>query len=103
MIGVIGVLFKSKRAKLFYASCNPPIEFDKLRNIGIPSEYNYIVDELLDMKINNSEKKIIPRNKELDAYIENELNKLDKIVHEFVKEEDKNWNLLNEYFKKILG
>ena len=56
------------------------------------------------MKINNSEKKIISRNKELDAYIENEFNKLDKIVHEFAKEEeDKNWDLLNDYFKKILG
>ena len=69
-----------------------------------PNEYNHIVDELLDMKINNSEKKIISRNKELDAYIENEFKKLDKIVHEFAKEEeDKNWDLLNDYFKKILG
>ena len=83
---------------------NPPIEFNNLRNIGIPNEYNHIVDELLDMKINNSEKKIISRNKELDAYIENEFKKLDKIVHEFAKEEeDKNWDLLNDYFKKILG
>ncbi len=81
---------------------NPPIEFDNLRNIGIPSEYNHIVDELLDMKINNSEKKIISRNKELDAYIENEFNKLDKIVHELVKEDDKDWNLLNDYFKKVI-
>lgn len=84
-------------------STNPPIEFDNLRNMGIPSDYNQIVDELLDMKINNSEKKIISRNKELDAYIENEFNKLDKIVHEFAKEEDKDWDLLNDYFKKILG
>ena len=83
---------------------NPPIEFNNLRNIGIPNEHNHIVDELLDMKINNSEKKIISRNKELDAYIENEFKKLDKIVHEFAKEEeDKNWDLLNDYFKKILG
>ena len=29
--------------------------------------------------------------------------KLDKIVHEFAKEEAKNWDLLNDYFKKILG
>lgn len=82
---------------------NPPIEFDKLRNIGIPKEYNQIVDELLDIKINNSEKKLIPRNKILDEYIENEFKKLDEIVHGFSKEEDQDWQLLNEYFKKILG
>lgn len=55
---------------------NPPIEFDKLRNIGIPKEYNQIVDELLDIKINNSEKKLIPRNKILDEYIENKFKKI---------------------------
>lgn len=81
----------------------PPVEFDNLRSIGIPSEYNQIVDELLDIKINNSEKKVILRSKELDAYIEKEFNKLEKIVHEFTKEEGKDWNLLNDYFKKILG
>ncbi len=81
----------------------PPIEFDILRNTGIPSKYNQIVDELLDIKINSSEKKLIPRNKELDTYIESEFKKLDEIVHEFDKEQEKDWKLLNEYFKKILG
>lgn len=81
---------------------NPPIEFDKLRDIGIPKEYNQIVDELLDIKINNSEKKIIHRKKTLDDYIENEFKKLDEIVHSFEKEKDKDWNEINNYFKDLL-
>ena len=44
---------------------NPPIEFNNLRNIGIPNEYNHIVDELLDMKINNSEKRLFQEIKNL--------------------------------------
>ncbi len=42
------------------------------------------------------------RNKRLDTYIENKFNKSDKIVHDFEKEKNKNWNLLKEFLKKIL-
>ncbi len=80
----------------------PPIEFNKLRTIGIPDEFNKIVDELLDIKINNSEKKTITRIKELDDYIENEFEHIDKVIHSFEKENDKEWDLLNEFFKKIV-
>lgn len=81
---------------------NPPIEFEKLRKIGIPREYNKIIDNLLDIKINNSEKKLIERNKILDDYIEKEIERLDKIVHSFEKEKSKDWSSINNYFKKIL-
>lgn len=82
---------------------NPLVKFDNLRKIGIPSEYNKIIDELLNIKISNSEKKTILRNEKLDYYIENELSRLDEIIHNFKKEEDKDWDLLNEYFRKTLG
>ena len=46
---------------------------------------------------------ILKAENEWDKFC-NEFKKLDKIVHEFAKEEeDKNWDLLNDYFKKILG
>lgn len=81
---------------------NPPIEFDTLRNVGIPKQYNQIVDKLLDIKINNSEKELIVKEKSLDDYIETELKKLDDIVHKLTKEEEKDWNELNNYFKNQL-
>ena len=80
----------------------PPIEFCKLRRVSIPSKFDKIIDELLDIKINKTEKKTIFRIKELDLYIKDEFSKLDKLVHSFQKEEDKSWNELNEYFRKLL-
>lgn len=80
----------------------PPIEFDKLREIGIPKRYNQIVDELLEIKLNSPEKKIIKRNNELDKYIEDEFKKLDDITHNMDKEEEKDWTLLNDYFRNVI-
>ena len=47
----------------------------------------------------------IPKNlkKYMQLIIENELSRLDEIIHDFKKDEDKDWDLLNEYFGKILG
>ena len=80
----------------------PPIEFSKLRNVGIPSKFDKIIDDLLDIKINKTEMKTISRISELDQYIEEEFNKLDKLVHSFQKEEDKSWDEINECFRKLL-
>lgn len=80
----------------------PPIEFSKLRNIGIPDRFNKTIDGLLDIKISNSEKKTISRIKNLDEYIEKKFDKLNTLVHGFEKEEEKDWEDINDFFKELL-
>lgn len=80
----------------------PPIEFNKLREVLMPNNINEIIDELLKIKMNSEETQLIHRNEELDKYIENIFIEVKNKIELLPKEKEKNWDLLNEIFKKII-
>lgn len=80
----------------------PPIEFDKLRKTLAPKNINEIIDRMLEIKKNSEETQLIQRNKELDKYIESLFIEVKNKIEILPKEKEKNWDLLNEAFKKII-
>ena len=80
----------------------PPIEFDKLRKTLAPKNINEIIDRMLEIKKNSEETQLIQRNKELDKYIESLFIEVKNKIEILPKEKEKNWDLLNKEFKKII-
>lgn len=80
----------------------PPIEFDKLRYKIAPNNINIRIDNLLKIKLNSEETQIIQKNKELEDYILDLFEEVKDKIEMLPKEEDKNWNLLNNEFRRIL-
>ena len=80
----------------------PPIEFDKLRKTLAPKNINEIIDRMLEIKKNSEETQLIQRNKELDKYIESLFIEVKNKIEILPKEKEKNCDLLNEAFKKII-
>ena len=75
----------------------PPMLFSKLLESELPFELRGIIDKLLDMKQKMPEMGLASKIKELDDFIDAELEKVKKAAdeEETVK---RDWDLLNEFF-----
>jgi predicted nucleotidyltransferase len=80
----------------------PPIEFGKLRKEELPHELDDVIDDLLDIKINNPEIKMIRPIIKLNEYLEKEHVTLQLIAEGIEDDRNKNWTDLNHLFRKLL-
>lgn len=77
----------------------PPMLFSELLNAELPEALRTIVDELLDRKQKLPEMELAPKIKELDRFIDSELETIKQAADQ--AEIDRNaWDTLNCYFMK---
>lgn len=90
-------------ARYVLKNCSiPPIVFDELRNDNIPSEYNLIINDLLEIKKNNDENKTIVRNEQLDKFIITSFDEIKSRVEGLKKKTELSWDELNAIFINLL-
>lgn len=80
----------------------PPIKFDELRKEGLSDSMNIVIDELVEIKKNSSESKMITKIDEIELYINDTLNKIDSIRKTYNNQEDADWEDLNGIFLKMI-
>lgn len=76
----------------------PPVLFSELVESQLEPEIKPIIERLLDIKINSPEIKEIPRIDELNKYIEENINVLEKVIAELPYEKYSSWEELNDFF-----
>ena len=91
---VLRPLFAAKYIKNYLSP--PPVLFSEFDYDGLDE----VIEELLVLKKNAEETKMIDRNILLDSYIEEKLETLSSVK---LKHEKKNYDQLNEVFLKILN
>lgn len=80
----------------------PPILFSELVESKLPKHLIPFIEELLEIKMKSPELKLIPRIKELDEYIKEEFDRIEKIILEYSNDRNENWEELNEFFLSLL-
>ena len=75
----------------------PPMLFSELLEAELPVELRGIIDNLLDMKQRMPEMGLAPKIKELDDFIDAELEAVKKAADE-EESVKRDWDLLNEFF-----
>lgn len=78
----------------------PPVLFRELSQAVLPEYMTPVVDKLLDLKINMPEVSEIRPIRELDDYLNCEIQKIDEILNSMVESECSRWDLLNDFFIK---
>lgn len=81
--------------------CPPPMLFSKLMESELENSIRPEVDKLLKMKQKLPEMGLSPRVQVLNDYIEAELSNI-KEKAKFIEEDEKTWNLLNDYFVSLV-
>ena len=79
----------------------PPVKFSELKDIMLDEEINDDVNHLLELKINSNETEYIPVIKDLNQYIEKNINEIKHYVNN-ITESQFEWDRLNQYFLKLL-
>ena len=80
----------------------PPIEFETLRKEELPEELDDIIDNLLNIKINNPEIKMINPILNLNQFMEKEHVTLQMIADSLENDINKEWDDLNALFLKLI-
>ena len=81
--------------------CPPPMLFSELMESELENSIRAEVDKLLKMKQELAEMGLYPRVQVLNDYIEVELSNI-KEKAKFIEEDEKAWNLLNDYFVSLV-
>ena len=81
--------------------CPPPMLFSELMEAELENSIRPEVDKLLKMKQELPEMGLSPRVQVLNDYIEVELSNI-KEKAKFIEEDEKTWNLLNDYFVSLV-
>ncbi len=76
----------------------PPMRFEELLNSQLPDYIRKEVDELLKIKINSPEIKMIKRVKKINDYIEHSISEIKQSLDTLPPEQDKGWDELNDMF-----
>ena len=76
----------------------PPVIFNELSDALLPASLRSSLDYLLDIKINSPEKAEIKPIKDIDDFLEQNIEKFDEIMKSMAKEEHRSWDMLNEFF-----
>lgn len=80
----------------------PPIEFDKLVEAELPQDLMPLVQDLLERKQNLLESSLIQKVDVINAYLEDQMARLNQIAADLPVEEVE-WQKLNQYFLEVLG
>ena len=81
--------------------CPPPMLFSELMEAELENSIRPEVDKLLKMKQELPEMGLSKRVQVLNDYIEAELSNI-KEKEKFIEEDEKTWNLLNDYFVSLV-
>lgn len=80
----------------------PPMLFSHLVQAQLPNSLKSIVNQLLDLKINSPEIKIIKSIPILQEFILTSIDEFKEILQKLPDEKQKNWDELNDFFIKEL-
>lgn len=76
----------------------PPVLFSELTKTMLPDNLLPSLDYLLDIKMNNPEKAEIAPIKDIDEFLNQHIEEIDKVMESLQRREYKSWDLLNEFF-----
>jgi predicted nucleotidyltransferase len=80
----------------------PPVLFDELLKMDLPSELRNAIDELLEIKKKTTEKEENPQLPVIRQFIEAEVNRQKEIADNLTDDHNHDWTALNELFKEIV-
>lgn len=76
----------------------PPVLFSELTKTMLPDNLLPSLDYLLDIKMNNPEKAEIAPVRDIDEFLRQHIEEIDKVMESLQRREYKSWDLLNEFF-----
>lgn len=76
----------------------PPVLFSELTKTMLPDNLLPSLDYLLDIKMNNPEKAEIAPVRDIDEFLSQHIEEIDKVMESLQRREYKSWDLLNEFF-----
>lgn len=76
----------------------PPVLFSELTKTMLPDNLLPSLDYLLDIKMNNPEKAEIAPVRDIDEFLSQHIEEIDKAMESLQRREYKSWDLLNEFF-----
>lgn len=76
----------------------PPVLFSELTKTMLPDNLLPSLDYLLDIKMNNPEKAEIAPVRDIDEFLSQHIEEIDKVMENLQRREYKSWDLLNEFF-----
>ena len=76
----------------------PPMAFGELMEAELPDELRSTVEELLDIKMNSPEVKLIPRIVVLNDYLDRSITEIKGDISQLDDEKHGGWDRLNELF-----
>lgn len=76
----------------------PPVLFSELTKTMLPDNLLPSLDYLLDIKMNNPEKAEIAPVRDIDEFLRQHIEEIDKAMESLQRREYKSWDLLNEFF-----
>ena len=80
----------------------PPMLFSELMESQLDEALKETVYELLDLKMNAPEVKMIPRIDVLNAYLDRSISEVKEMIERLPKEQTHEWEELNELFLSVL-
>lgn len=80
----------------------PPMLFSELMKAELPSELIGAVNQLLELKMNSPEMKFIPKNQEINEYLDKSITSIKSAVRSLDDSHISNWNELNQLFLQEL-
>lgn len=81
----------------------PPVVFRELMDAELPESIRADVELLIEKKMLYPEQKMIPREEALDRYIQAELVRISSLAVTLPEEEERGWDVLNEFFLSELS
>lgn len=80
----------------------PPMKFEELMESQLPAYLKDTVRDLLDLKMNSPEVKMIPRIDILNEYLETSITEVKSQIEQYPREVVKEWDELNRLFLSVL-
>lgn len=81
----------------------PPVIFDELLKMDLPSDLRTAIDELLEIKKKTTEKEENPQLPAIRRFIETEIVRQKEIADSLVDDHNHDWTVLNDLFRIIVG
>ena len=78
------------------------MKFDELMESQLPAYLKDTVRDLLDLKMNSPEVKLIPRIDILNEYLEMSITEVKSQIEQYPREVVKEWDELNRLFLSVL-
>ena len=82
--------------------CPPPMLFSELMESQLPERLKATVRQLLELKINSPEVKMIPRIDLLNDYLEQSITEVKEQIERLPRQAPQGWDELDELFLSLL-